>query len=68
MKLAPPPGNYTPRHEIERNRQLEQADRRNVKAGQDWYVGASRIILTAPNGELWAITVSNGGTLSATSL
>lgn len=46
--------------------QLEQADSFNYKRDKDNYVGKGRLILSAPNGTYYAITVSNTGTLSTT--
>jgi hypothetical protein len=68
MKLANPPGTYSVGYESQRNRTLEIADAENVKLLRDYEVGAGRIILTAPNGSRWVLTVSNLGVLSATAL
>lgn len=47
-------------------RQLEQADQANFKKDSDCWVGNGRVILKAPNGNYYAITVSNTGVLSTT--
>lgn len=68
MKLQNPAGVYTPRHEVERNRAIEAADRANHKRGQDIEVGSARLILTSPNGTRYSVEVDNSGNLSATAV
>ena len=68
MKLPNPAAQYTPRMEIERNRQIEAADAQNRKQGRDLDVGRNKLILRSPNGTRWNITVSDTGTISATAL
>ena len=68
MKLPFPKGGYSPRDEVERNRQIEMADMQNHKRGRDVEVGPGRLILTSPDGTRWSITVDNAGTISATSI
>jgi hypothetical protein len=68
MILPRPKGQYTARDEYERNRQIEQADRRNHKKGQDVEIGEGRLILTSPNGTRYNVTVSDLGNLSATAI
>lgn len=65
MKLQNPPPRYDPTVEAERNRQIEAADRDAHKRGRDIEVAKARLILTAPNGTRYAVTVSNAGALSA---
>ena len=58
MKLPRPPMQYDPQTEFLRNGEIERADGQNVKIGGD-------IILRAPDGGKWRLTVDNSGTLSA---
>lgn len=51
-----------------RDEALEQEDRRNRKTGADVEIGRERLVLRAPNGSRWAITVSNAGVLGAIAL
>lgn len=44
-------------------REIERADRNNLKRGRDIEAGAGRVILTSPNGTRYALTVANDGTL-----
>ena len=68
MKLARAPVGYLRDEQQEVRRQLEMADLQTHKRGQDIEVGQARLILTAPNGARWSVTVSNIGTLSAVAL
>lgn len=68
MKLPIPDQGYNRAQEMRRNDTLEQADAANRKRGQDVEIGASRLILTSPDGTRWSVTVDNAGTLAATSL
>jgi len=47
---------------------IEQADGLNHKKNQDVEVGAARLILRAPNGARYSITVDNSGNLGATAI
>lgn len=68
MRLPNPPERYAPQHQSDTQRQIEQADAQNYKKDQDVFLGKNRIILTAPNGTKYAITVSNTGVLSTTAV
>lgn len=68
MKLIIPGLTWNRLHEVERNRQIEQADRENHKRGRDVEISSARLILTSPNGTRYSITVDNAGTISATSI
>jgi hypothetical protein len=50
------------------NTLIEQADQLNHKKNQDVEIGAARLILRAPNGTRYSVTVDNSGTLGATAL
>lgn len=65
MKLVPPGDAYNRITEVERNRQLEQADKRNHKKGRDVEIGSGRLIISSPNGSRFRVTVADDGTLSA---
>ena len=64
MILPNVPNSYTPRIEVHRNRQIEQAARGNHKRGRDVEIGDARLILTSPNGTRYEVAVANDGTLS----
>jgi ABC-type molybdate transport system substrate-binding protein len=68
MRLPRPPERYDPLHQSDVQRQVEQEDAKNYKKDQDAFFGKNRIILTAPNGTKYAISVSNSGALSATAV
>lgn len=68
MNLPQPPSKYDQGHQTNVKRTIEQEDLRNRKKGADIDLDKDRIILKAPNGSRWAITVSNTGTLSAVSV
>lgn len=50
------------------NNLIEQADGLNHKKNQDVEIGAARLILRAPNGTRYSLTVDNSGTLGTTAL
>ena len=66
MRLPNPPERYAPQHQSDVQRQIEQADTQNYKKDQDAFFAKNRIILAAPNGTKYAITVNNLGVLSTT--
>lgn len=68
MRLPNPRGGYAPRDELERNRQIEAADRQNHKRGRDVEIGEARLILTSEDGTRYFVTVANDGTLGTTPL
>lgn len=68
MRLPNPPPTYRPVHEHERSRQIEAADKRNHKRGADIEVAPGRLILTAPNGTRYVVSVTNAGALSVDGL
>jgi hypothetical protein len=65
MKLQRPTARYDERDQIEMRSVIEREDEQNVKRNRDYEVGATRIILTSPNGTRYAIAVDNAGALSA---
>lgn len=68
MRLPNPSAQYSPRMEIERNRQIEAADKQNRKQGRDLDVGSDKLIVKSPDGTRWRIAVDNAGNISATAL
>lgn len=64
MKLPQPGQRYDASRESQRNRLIEDADRRNLKTDTDTIMAGGRIILVAPDGSKWALKVSNSGILS----
>lgn len=65
MKLPTPGNGYSRDDQQEIRRQIELADKQNLKRDRDIELREARIILTSPNGTRYAITVSNAGALSA---
>ena len=59
---------YDPRQERERDRVLILADSENFKRHRDVQLTKERLILVAPDGGRWQVTVGNTGTLSTVSL
>lgn len=68
MKFSQAPAMYLRDDQQEVRRQIELAEQSNHKRGRDIEVSPARLILTAPNGARWSVTVSNTGTLSAVAL
>jgi len=48
--------------------ELESSDINNQKTDEDVIIVANRLILRAPNGNFWAVTINDAGALSATNL
>jgi hypothetical protein len=65
MRIKTPGQSYSVDDQREMRRQIELADQENHKRNRDLEIGKGRVILTAPNGTRYALTVSNAGTLSA---
>lgn len=74
MKLPIPAPKYDPAMEMQRNRILEQTLGSVYIDGQDIEVGgrnanrSQRLILKAPDGSRWSVTVSNAGVLAAAAI
>lgn len=68
MRLPLPSTSYSPRHESERNRVLQQADKQNHKRNQDVEVGPARLILTSDDGTRYEVGVSNAGAITVTAV
>lgn len=68
MRLPQPSPQYEMSRQADMNRTLEQADRMNVKRGQDIELSRERLILRSPNGTRYAITVDNAGNIGAEAL
>lgn len=69
LRLPVATPNYDPVRESEKNKLIEQADQLNHKRTADLeIVTPQRLILRSPDGTRWKITVSNTGTLSASTL
>jgi hypothetical protein len=68
VHLPPPSPAYDANNEAQARRAIELADQDNRKTTQDVEISKQRLILTSPDGTRWNITVSNAGTISATSL
>lgn len=65
MSAPRPPSNYDARWASELKRTIDQLEQQAHKKGQDVDLGGGRVILVAPNGTRYALTVSNAGALSA---
>jgi hypothetical protein len=59
---------YDPGDEQRTRHVLEQEDKFNRKITADVEVGKQRLILMAPNGNRYSLTVSNAGALSTTAI
>lgn len=68
MKLRPATPQHNQTVEAQRIRQLEQADKENMKKSRDNYVGEGRVILTSPDGTHYALEVDNAGALSTSAV
>jgi len=68
MRLPPSPVDYVLSTEQQRNLTIELADKQNHKKDQDVEIGAARLVLRAPNGTRWSVTVDNSGNLGTTAL
>jgi len=68
MRLRQPGKEYHQTYEIQRNAELERADRENFKRNRDVEIGEGRVIIRSPDGTRWEITVDNSGVVGATSL
>lgn len=66
MKLAKPTDRYDRGYEDKRNRDLEAADRDNVKRDADIEMVNGKVILRSANGTRYYLVVSNAGVLSTT--
>lgn len=66
MNLPHPAPQYDAANETQTRSAIEREDARNLKKGGNILVGKGALVLTAPNGSLWQITVSNSGALNAT--
>ena len=62
MRLPEPPDKYSPPHEAQRNRELEQADGNNVKRGEDHHISGD-LWLPDPDGIWWKVKVDRAGVL-----
>ncbi len=65
MNAPRPPASYDARWAAELKRVIDQLDQQAHKRSQDIELSGGRVILTAPNGTRYALTVSNAGALSA---
>lgn len=65
MNLPKATPQYDAANEAQTRSAVEREDARNLKKGGNILVGKGALVLTAPNGSLWQITVSNSGVLGA---
>jgi hypothetical protein len=69
LVLPAPAKSYDAGNEAQARAALEREDIANMKKTQDVDIGMKRrLVLTAPNGTRWSVTVSNSGTLSAVAI
>jgi len=64
MKLSRPLPTYDANQIASNQFQLESADRQNHKKEQTVEIGSADLVLTAPNGTRYKVTVDNSGNLS----
>lgn len=69
LKLPNPPARYDPVHEARRSAAIERADEDNLKSFRDLRLQPGcGIILRAPDGSEWKLSVDNSGALVTTAL
>jgi hypothetical protein len=66
--LPSAPAQYDARDQSSVRRAIREADALNQKTNQDITIQDRRLILIAPDGGQWAVTVNNSGVLGTTSL
>jgi hypothetical protein len=66
MKLPRPAPRYDMQDQAEMRIAIERADDLAHKRNRDVEIGAARLILTAPNGTRYVVSVSNAGAIQAT--
>lgn len=67
LKLPPPLGSYSTQREAQRNQKIEAADAVNMKTNAvNILGGGAAIVLQAPNGSYWRLSVSDTGVVSST--
>ena len=64
MKLSRPLPTYDANQIASNQFQLESADRQNHKKEQTVEIGSADLVLTAPNGTRFKVTVDNSGNLA----
>ena len=68
LNLPRPSPEYDVINEGQARATLERNDKELMRKTQDVEIIRRRLILQSPNGNLWSVTVSNAGVLSATAL
>jgi hypothetical protein len=68
MILPKPLPAYDLRNETELRAALEREDRNNQKLTRDVVIEGRRLVLVAPDGTRFALTVSNAGALAAVAI
>ncbi|WP_396190011.1 hypothetical protein [Flavobacterium sp.] len=68
LTLPEPSPRYDPVEEARRNEILTQAFGRAFGRGERIEAGEPGVVLRAPNGSRWLLTVSNAGVLGTTAL
>ena len=68
MKLPSTAAQYSATLQQQTNFLIEQEDRRNFKKDTDMNINDGRLILKAPNGTRYKVTVDNSGNLGTTAI
>jgi len=68
MKLPSTAAQYSATLQQQTNFLIEQEDRRNFKKDTDININDGRLILKAPNGTRYKLTVDNSGNLGTTAI
>jgi hypothetical protein len=68
LNLSSPPDDYSRTDQAQMRDAIRRADGENFKRGRDIEAGGGRVILTSPDGNRWALTVSNAGVVGATAI
>lgn len=68
LNLPEPGPQYDRQNEAETRRQMNEADKQNLKRLTDIEMGDARIIMKSPDGTRWAQGVDNAGNTTWTAL
>lgn len=64
MILPKAPAAYDASNEEDTRESLRRADRENLKRGDTIYLVRNEIVISSPNGSLWAIKIDDAGVVS----
>lgn len=64
MILPKSPATYDQSNEESARQMLNTEDRKNVKKGDTVYFKRNEVVISAPDGSMWALKVDNAGAVS----